>query len=60
MLRDPASGGIMICPESGLRYQLTTGDQQSEALKCLDVDENAPLSQEMSVGQKCYDAFKDV
>jgi len=60
LLRDPDSGGIMICPESGLRYQLTTGDQQLEALKCLDVDENDPLPQEMSVGEKCYDDFKDV
>ena len=65
MLKDPDSAGIMICPESGLRYQLTTNDQQStindqQILCCLDVEEDQPLPQEMSVGEKCYDDFKDV
>ena len=51
---------ILICPESGFRYQLTTDDQQSTmpVLRCLDLDENMPLPTELSHGSKLYDEFK--
>lgn len=60
MLKNPDANGIMVCPESGLHYQLTTSDQQpqSEMLRCLDLDENAQLPDEMAVGKVLYDDLK--
>jgi UDP-2-acetamido-3-amino-2,3-dideoxy-glucuronate N-acetyltransferase len=45
--------GEAICPESGYRYRLENG-----ALRCLDLDEEAPLPASLSKGQKTYDEFK--
>ncbi|HEX8617545.1 MAG TPA: acyltransferase [Thermoanaerobaculia bacterium] len=45
--------GIAICPESRFRYQLQNG-----AVRCLDLDEDAPLPAALSVGAKSYDDFK--
>jgi len=45
--------GIMVCPESGYRYQELDGK-----LRCLDLDESAPLPAEFSKGIKSYDEFK--
>jgi UDP-2-acetamido-3-amino-2,3-dideoxy-glucuronate N-acetyltransferase len=42
-----------ICPESNYRYQRT-----GEEVKCLDLDEERPLPNELSVGSKSYDEFK--
>ena len=50
-LRAPDSDGIYTCPESGLRYR----EEEPEILRCLDLDESADLSEEMSVGAKSYD-----
>ncbi|MFC1701408.1 acyltransferase [Pseudomonadota bacterium] len=44
----------MICPESGLRYE----EQEPGVLKCLDLDEDAPLPASMAVGTVVYDEFK--
>jgi len=66
MLKDPDSSGIMVCPESGLRYQLqttqsTTDDAQSlGVLRCLDLDEDAPLPAELAIGKAFYDDLKSV
>jgi UDP-2-acetamido-3-amino-2,3-dideoxy-glucuronate N-acetyltransferase len=38
-LPDPATHGVVACPASGLRYALADG-----VLRCLDLDEDAPLS----------------
>jgi UDP-2-acetamido-3-amino-2,3-dideoxy-glucuronate N-acetyltransferase len=46
--------GIMKCPESGFRYKET----EPGILRCLDLDEEAPLSAELSVGKITYDEFK--
>ncbi len=46
--------GVMVCPESGLRYQ----EEAPGQVRCLDLDEEAPLPQEMTVGRESYDAFK--
>lgn len=51
-LRKPDAQGIYTCPESGLRYRETAG-----ALRCLDLDEDAPLPASLAVGQKPYRAF---
>lgn len=40
------------CPESGLRYRLA-----GAAVRCLDLDEEAPLPPDLSTGTQPYDAF---
>jgi UDP-2-acetamido-3-amino-2,3-dideoxy-glucuronate N-acetyltransferase len=52
-LRKPDSAGIYTCPESGLRYQETSG-----SLRCLDLDEDAPLPAALATGQKPYRTFQ--
>ena len=42
-----------ICPESNFRYEKVV-----EEVKCLDLDEDKPLPDELSVGSKSYDDFK--
>jgi len=54
VLKDPDDDGIMVCPESGLRYQL----QEDDVLRCLDVDENEPLPDDLRSGDRTYDKFK--
>lgn len=50
----PGSDGIMICPESGFKYkEISLG-----TVKCLDLNEEEPLTKELSEGYKCYDEFK--
>ena len=53
-LSNPDASGVMRCPESGLRYQEVNG-----ALRCLDLDEEAPLPAEMTKGTKTYRQFKE-
>jgi UDP-2-acetamido-3-amino-2,3-dideoxy-glucuronate N-acetyltransferase len=53
-LPKPDSGGIMRCPESGLRYR----EVEPGVLRCLDLDEDASLPPELAVGKVAYDAFK--
>lgn len=45
--------GVMVCPESGLRYQL-----QDCVLRCLDLDEEAALPEALSIGKEYYDSLK--
>ena len=45
--------GQATCPESGLRYALDAG-----TVRCLDLDEDAPLAEALAVGTAPYDAFK--
>jgi len=54
-LAAPDENGISNCPESGLRYK----EVRPGVLRCLDLDEEAPLSRELSTGFKTYDEFKD-
>lgn len=53
-LQNPDNNGMMICPESGFRYQ----EVESGILKCLDLDEEAPLPDSMREGTKTYEEFK--
>lgn len=53
LLKNPDQDGIMVCPESGLRYKEETG-----CLRCVDLDEEAPLPPEMAIGKEFYDAIK--
>lgn len=53
-LAKPNAEGVMVCPESHLRYrELSPG-----ILRCLDVDEEAPLPAELALGKASYDAVK--
>ncbi len=54
-LADPDSEGVMVCPESGYKYKET----EPGVLKCLDLDEEAPLPPELSQGNISYDEFKN-
>lgn len=49
--------GILVCPESGLRYQDVVHSSGS-TLRCLDLDEEAPLPESMRMGTKTYDEMK--
>jgi UDP-2-acetamido-3-amino-2,3-dideoxy-glucuronate N-acetyltransferase len=48
------SEGLMTCPEFGLRYR----EVEPGVLRCLDLDESAPLPQAMSIGARRYDELK--
>lgn len=50
-LKDPDADGIYTCPESGLRYRVNPDGQ----LRCLDVDEEADLPDELRNGGRFYD-----
>lgn len=53
-LPQPDSDGIMVCPESGYRYK----EVSPGVVKCLDLDEEAPLPPEKAIGKIPYDDFK--
>ena len=53
-LTNPDAEGIMTCPESGYRYK----EAEPGILRCLDIDEEAPLPEELSTGKRSYDEFK--
>ena len=54
ILKNPDSDGVMKCPESGLKYILAS----ENVLRCLDIDEDQPLPEEMTSGSVFYDEFK--
>jgi UDP-2-acetamido-3-amino-2,3-dideoxy-glucuronate N-acetyltransferase len=39
-LPEPRADGLMVCPASGYRYRL---ENETQTLRCLDLDEDAPL-----------------
>jgi len=50
----PDESGIMRCPETGFRY----GETSPGVLRCLDLDEESSLPQELTVGTKPYAELK--
>lgn len=54
MLTRTDAEGIMVCPESGLRYR----EVEPGILRCLDLDEDARLPEELAVGSVSYDQLK--
>jgi UDP-2-acetamido-3-amino-2,3-dideoxy-glucuronate N-acetyltransferase len=54
ILKKPNPSGIMVCPESGYRYK----EVEKGVMRCLDLDEEAPLPAELSKGEIPYDEFK--
>lgn len=55
VLKTPDAGGIYTCPESGLRYK----EAGQGILRCLDLDEDAPLPQDLAVGKVFYRELKN-
>jgi UDP-2-acetamido-3-amino-2,3-dideoxy-glucuronate N-acetyltransferase len=53
-LSAPDQEGIRICPESGYRYV----DAGPGGLRCLDLDEEACLPDDLAIGKTSYDSFK--
>ena len=53
-LKSPGADGVYTCPESGLRYKET----EPGILRCLDLDEEAPLPRELAVGKVFYRELK--
>jgi UDP-2-acetamido-3-amino-2,3-dideoxy-glucuronate N-acetyltransferase len=51
----PDAEGRMTCPESGFRYQ----EVEPGVVRCLDLDEESPLPEELAEGTITYDEFKD-
>ncbi len=52
-LNNQDSNGIMICPESGYKYQ-----EEKGILKSLDIDEYEELPIDKKIGKEFYDNFK--
>ena len=52
-LRNPDSGGNMKCPESGFKYRVI-----DNKMRCLDLEEEAPLPCRTSTGKAKYDHLK--
>jgi len=50
----PDAQGIMTCPESGLRYR----EVSAGIVRCLDLDEEAPLPPGMAKSTELYREFK--
>lgn len=50
----PDADGLMVCPESQLRYRET----EPGVVRCLDLDEESPLPQELTLGVVDYRAWK--
>jgi NAD dependent epimerase/dehydratase family len=50
-LRNADADGVYTCPESGLRYR----EVEPGILRCLNLDEDAPLSEPMKKGSTYYD-----
>jgi UDP-2-acetamido-3-amino-2,3-dideoxy-glucuronate N-acetyltransferase len=53
-LPGPDPDGIMTCPETGYRYR----EIRPGVLRCLNLDEEAPLPKELSTGETAYDDCK--
>lgn len=50
----PDANGVMACPESGLRYR----EVEPGLVRCLDLDEEAPLPPELAQGQAGYGEYR--
>lgn len=51
---EPDKSGIMTCRESGLRYK----EVEPGVLRCIDLDEDAPLPENMRQGRIPYGEFR--
>lgn len=53
-LSEPDEANIMVCPESGYRYK----EAKPGLLRCLDLDEDAPLPADKAVGRQSYHSYR--
>ncbi len=53
-LKKQGSSGTLVCPESGFQYR----EMSPGVLKCIDWDEEVPLTKVMSGGKVLYDDLK--
>ncbi len=53
-LENPDSEGIMVCPESGFKYK----EAENGIMRCIDLDEDVVLPDEMSTGKIGYRELK--
>jgi UDP-2-acetamido-3-amino-2,3-dideoxy-glucuronate N-acetyltransferase len=51
----PDPDGMMRCPESEYRYK----EVEQGVLRCLDLDEDAPLPVELRTGSKSYRQLRE-
>lgn len=54
-LSDPDKAGVMTCPESGFRYR----EVEPGVLRCQDLDEEAPLPEDMRKGTRTYEELRN-
>lgn len=54
LLPKPGAEGIMTCPESGYNYK----EIEPGTVRCLDLDEEAPLPPDKATGRVSYDDLK--
>jgi UDP-2-acetamido-3-amino-2,3-dideoxy-glucuronate N-acetyltransferase len=54
-LGNPDREGVTTCPESGLRYR----ESPAGTLRCLDLDEDAELPQELRTGRGTYGEYAE-
>jgi len=50
-LKNPDKQGVYVCPESGLKYK----EVEKDVLRCIDLDEEAPLPDDLRAGKIFYD-----
>lgn len=59
LLANPDAEGVLVCPESGLRYRESASPAAGPGvLRCLDLDEEAALPEAMATGKEYYDVLK--
>ena len=61
VLKKNTALGVMVCPESGFRYQVEKSEiknRKSEILRCLDLEEDKILPAALAKGEKTYGEFK--
>jgi UDP-2-acetamido-3-amino-2,3-dideoxy-glucuronate N-acetyltransferase len=54
----PDTGGYCRCPETHFGYRVERDEKGHERMRCLDLDEEAPLPPEFREGKVTYDEFK--
>ncbi len=50
-LKNPDKKGVYVCPESGLKYK----EIEKGVMRCIDLDEEAPLPEDLRAGKVFYD-----
>lgn len=55
----PDENGRCQCPEAGFSYQLYRDKNGREQMRCLDLDEEEPLPDELAIGSVTYDELKE-